>query len=78
MYEVVVGGRAERTVRLALAELVEDWRTEPGHLVICIGDQSALVAVINRLHEMGVVVEQVRSRSERPRHHRTPGPDSGT
>lgn len=62
MYEIVVVGRAERTLRIALDGLVEGWHEGPeaGTLSAMIDDQSRLVAVIDRLHDLGISIDRVR------------------
>lgn len=62
MYEIVVVGRAERTLRIALDGLVDEWRpvAEPATLTLLIDDQSRMVAVIDRLHDLGISIERVR------------------
>lgn len=60
MYEVVVGGCAERTLRLRLDDLVDTWSTDTtGRVTLGILDQARLVAVIDRLHALGIVIEHV-------------------
>lgn len=61
MYEIIVAGRIERTLRVALDDLVDDWQDGAGGTIaLRTADQSGLVALINRLHELGIPVEQVR------------------
>jgi hypothetical protein len=61
-FDVVVIGHAERTVRSMLDELVgrESIRWVDDGLVLSIRDQSALVAVLARLNELGVKIDRVR------------------
>jgi hypothetical protein len=63
VYEVVVTGCAERTVRLALEDLVDAWdASDDGRLALEIVDQSRLLVVIDRLHDLGLVIEHVQHR----------------
>ena len=61
-YEIVVAGRAEGALRAALSDLVGalSIRSEPAGLTLWIRDQSALVAVMNRLHDLSITIERVR------------------
>ncbi len=61
-YEIVVAGRAEGALRAALSDLVGALaiRAEPGGLTLWIRDQSALVAVLNRLHDLSITIERVK------------------
>jgi hypothetical protein len=61
VYELVVVGCAERTLRVALEDLVDE---QPhagvgGSLAVRVTDQARLVAAIERLHDLGVVIENV-------------------
>jgi hypothetical protein len=60
MYEVVIVGHAERTLRLVLEGLVEEWRADEARFSTLVTDQARLVAVIDRLHEYGIGVHEVR------------------
>jgi hypothetical protein len=60
VYEVVVGGRVGRTVRIGLEDLVDDWCGGPETHVLRVTDQARLVALINRLHDLSMSIEQVR------------------
>ena len=62
MYEIVVVGRAERTLRIALDGLIDEWcqGSEPAMLRLVIDDQSRMVAVIDRLHGLGISIDHVR------------------
>lgn len=66
MYEIVIAGRATRTVRIALDDLVEDWRDDAAgeSCSAILVDQSRLLAAIEQLHDLGVVVEQIRHRDD--------------
>ncbi len=61
MYKLIGGGCAERTWRTALEDLGVDCGTGPGlgTFVVTIGDQSGLIAVVERLHELGITIEHV-------------------
>lgn len=61
MYELIGEGCAEWTLRTALEDLNVDWRTGPteGTFVVTIADQSRLVAVIARLHDLGLAIEHI-------------------
>lgn len=60
MYEVVVSGCAERTLHATLDDLDVSWPAEAGTHAMSVVDQSQLVAVVARLNEVGIVIEQVR------------------
>jgi hypothetical protein len=60
MYEVVVDGSVEGTIRVALDGLVDAWAGTSGHQVLRVTDQARLVALINRLHELGMSIDAVR------------------
>lgn len=60
VYTVDVTGCGRRTALVAFEDLVDDVaETVPGRLVLEVTDQSRLVAVIDRLHEMGIVIERI-------------------
>ncbi len=60
MYTVDVSGCGKRTALVAFEDLVEDVvETGRGRLVLEVTDQSRLVAVVDRLHEMGIVIERI-------------------
>ena len=61
LYELVVVGCAERTLRVALEDLVEErpHAGAGGSLAVRVTDQARLVAAIERLHDLGVVIENV-------------------
>lgn len=60
MYEVVVSGCAERTLHATLDDLDVGWGEDPVHHTMSVVDQSQLVAVVSRLNDVGIVIEQVR------------------
>lgn len=60
MYEVVVSGCVERTLHATLDGLDVSWTGDLGTHTMAIVDQSQLVAVVARLNEVGIVIEQVR------------------
>jgi hypothetical protein len=62
VYEIIVVGRAERTLRIALDGLIDEWcpGPEPAMLALLIDDQSRMVAVIDRLHDLGISIDRVR------------------
>ena len=62
MYDITVLGHAERTLHLALQDLVQEWSPDVGGptLTMRVIDQSALVAVLGALHDLGVPIEAVR------------------
>jgi hypothetical protein len=60
VYTVDVSGCGKRTALVAFEDLVEDVvETGRGRLVLEVTDQSRLVAVVDRLHEMGIVIERI-------------------
>ncbi len=61
-YEVVVIGRAEGPVWADLEERVgpASIRAEDGRVMLTLPDQSALVALLARLHDLNITVEGVR------------------
>jgi hypothetical protein len=61
VYELVVVGCAERTLRVALEDLVDEQPHSGvgGSLAVRVTDQARLVAAIERLHDLGVVIENV-------------------
>lgn len=65
-YEVVVTGRAEGTVRADLEERLgaASIRAEGGTLTLSLRDQSALVSLLARLHDLNITVEGVRHLEE--------------
>jgi len=62
MYEVIVLGHAERTLLIALHDLVEEWRpdVDGSTLILRVADQSELIAALRALHDLGVPIEAVR------------------
>jgi hypothetical protein len=60
VYEVVVSGCVERTLHATLEDLEVSWSAVPGTHTMSVVDQSQLVAVIARLNDVGIVIEQVR------------------
>jgi hypothetical protein len=62
MYDITVLGRAERTLLIALQGLVEEWSPDLAGptLTMRVDDQSALIAVLTALHDLGVPIEAVR------------------
>ena len=61
-YEVVVIGRAEGPVWADLEDRLgpASIRAEGGRLTLSLPDQSALVALLGRLHDLNITVEGVR------------------
>jgi hypothetical protein len=61
-YGVVVAGTADRLVWAAIAELVGERfvTVGDGRLVVRLPDQSAMVALLCRLNDIGVKVDQVQ------------------
>lgn len=68
-------GVVSAAVTTSVAELVGEAavRSERRRVVITVSDQSALLAVIGRLHELGVTIEHVYRHAEDP----IGSPDSG-
>lgn len=62
MYEVVVSGCSERTLHATLDDLDVGWTAVPGAHTMSVVDQSQLVAVVVRLNDVGIVIEQVQRR----------------
>ena len=60
MYEVVVSGCVERTLHATLDDLEVRWMADPDSHTMAVVDQSQLVAVVSRLNDVGIVIEQVR------------------
>ena len=60
MYEVVVSGCGERTLHATLNDLEVGWSAVPGTHAMSVVDQSQLVAVVARLNDAGIVIEEVR------------------
>jgi hypothetical protein len=60
VYEVVVSGCGERTLHAALDDLEVGWTGATGTHSMSVVDQSQLVAVVARLNEVGIVIEEVR------------------
>ncbi len=61
-YDLVIFDCTRRTLDQALANLLEEEsiRAEEDGFILSIGDQSALVAVLTRLNDLGVRIERVR------------------
>lgn len=62
MYDITVLGRAERTLRIALQDLVLEWRPDLDRstLTVRVADQSALISALGVLHDLGVPIEAVQ------------------
>jgi hypothetical protein len=62
VYEIVVIGLAERTLRAGLDDLIVECRAcgDNDTLTVVVRDRSALVAAIGRLHDLGAIVDEVR------------------
>ena len=61
MYEIVIVGSAHRTLRIALEDVVTEWRDDAeGASTARITDQAQLVAVIERMHDLGISIDRVR------------------
>lgn len=67
-YSIVVRGEVSRALRSVLADEIgsEAIDVGTGSLVVSLPDQSALVAAVSRLHELGLSVHQVRSHDDSP------------
>lgn len=60
MYKILVTGCGKRTALVAFEDLVDNVaETDRSGLALEVTDQSRLVAVIERLHEMGIVIERI-------------------
>lgn len=70
-FVVEVAGRGTRAVNLVLAELLGARSVRPanGSLMISVVDQSALVALVSRLNDLGLAILRV----ERDDRNTTPG-----
>ncbi|GEM_PF-2900886 len=67
-YSIVVRGEPDAALRSVLADEigVDAVSVGPDSLVVSLPDQSALVAAVSRLHELGLSVDQVRSEDGSP------------
>lgn len=61
MFLVTVRGSAERTLLLTMQELSSGWTPDAPRKVLTttVVDQSALIALLCGLHELGVTIESV-------------------
>lgn len=64
-FEVAVPAKVAPSVRSALIDLVgsEAIRETPDRLVVTVVDQAALVGLIDRLHDLGVRIGEVSTRT---------------